>query len=92
MNHLLLAGAAALAMIAVTGAAQAVDVVNEDDLTYELNVITDTSATTIEIKAGEQVEAICEKCSLSVGDGEELEFEGDEVVFIRDGKMEHKVD
>lgn len=87
MNHLLLAGAAALAIFAVTGAARAVDVVNEDMQSYEITVITDDEKETLEVLPGEQFDAICEQCSLSIGDGEELEVEGDEVVFIKNGEF-----
>jgi len=88
VKHVLLAGAVALALVSGTMAAQAVDVVNEDENTHEIIVETDGNAQAVEILAGETLPSLCGKCTISLGDTDPVEIEGDQVAVIKGGKLQ----
>jgi len=88
VKHVLLAGIAALALVAGTMAAQAVDVVNEDENTHEIIVETEGNAKAIEILPGETLPSLCGKCTISLEDSDTVEIEGDQVAVIKGGKLQ----
>ncbi len=88
VKHVLLAGAAALALVTGTMAAQAVDVVNEDENTHEIIVETEGNAKTIEILSGDTLTGICAQCFLSIGDSDAIEVEGEQIAVIKGGKLQ----
>jgi len=88
MTRFLIAGTAALAIVAFAAGSYAVDVTNEDQQTHFVTLIGDGGfAQQHEILAGQTLKGICEKCSVSLDGEESFDVTGDQVAMIKDGKL-----
>lgn len=77
----------ALTIIVAGGVCRAVDVENQDERPYQLQVNIDGNEILIAVPAGETVTGICERCSLSLDGEDSFDAAGDQVATIRDGKL-----
>ncbi|MGB0749565.1 MAG: hypothetical protein ACPGO3_12545 [Magnetospiraceae bacterium] len=77
--------AVAVAVMSMMGTAQAVDLVNEDDTSYMALVISGDDEKNVEIQAGETLQGICETCAVQIGEQDQVEAAGDQVVVIKGG-------
>lgn len=84
MNTKALAMAAVVALVA--SPALAVDLVNEDAVTYEVLLDDGSEPRLISIAAGETLTKVCDECVLSVGDSS-LDAEEIEVAVIKNGAL-----
>ena len=79
--------AVALVALLSHGNAQAIQIVNEDDKSYTLTIITPSGENTIEVAAGVVLEDVCpEGCTL-VLDDQEVIAEADDSVLIQKGRI-----
>ncbi|MEL0019977.1 MAG: hypothetical protein VW709_08865 [Rickettsiales bacterium] len=83
-----LGGLALAGMVAAN--AQAVDVVNEDQVPYEIVVQDDNGLRVLEISPGQSLKNICVSCALTIPTDEPLEAQDKDIVLIKDGKMDIK--
>lgn len=86
MKKTLLVAVVALFASAPLTAALAVDVVNEDDQSHVLLINGDDGSKEVDIAGGQTISGICKSCAISVGDGDPVSVEGDDVVSIKGGK------
>lgn len=87
MKTLATLACAAVGMIAAPQIAQAVDLVNEDDTDHVIMIMENGEETGITLSAGESYTDVCQSCTLSIGDNEPLQVEGDELVIVRNGLL-----
>jgi len=90
MKNVWLVGATALALVSRAMAAEAVDIVNEDDNAYDILMETDGAKYKIEMYPGEYLTGVCGRCTFSFEDGNSVEAEDDQVLVIKDGKLKLK--
>jgi hypothetical protein len=87
MIRMLTAGAVAIVLTVAGVDAKAVDIANEDEQPYQLQVNIDGDEKVIFVPAGETVTGICEECSLSLDGEDTVDAKGDQVAMIRNGKL-----
>lgn len=80
--------AAAFFAFGFAGAANAVDVVNEDPTTHQVVVTEGEDSESIDVTGGQSIADICGKCVLQVGESDPVQIEGDQVAVIKDGRIE----
>lgn len=85
----LLLSAAALSLLSVP--ASALDLTNNDDATYQVEIIIgegDTSTEQHELNKDELLSEVCmQGCTIKLSNGAEQAFAGDETVAIKDGEF-----
>ena len=73
----------AVAIVALVGLpALAVDVVNKDNRTHELSVMTESGVRKVVIKAGATLPDVCDACQIMLPE-DSVEASGDQVVIIQ---------
>jgi hypothetical protein len=87
MKSLLTVGAVALSVFLLAEPAHAVDISNQDTEDRTVTVTEGGESNAVEIAAGETVESVCEKCTISNEGGDKLELSGEQKAVIKDGKL-----
>ena len=87
MKSLLTVGAVALSVFLLAGPVHAVDLSNQDTEDRTVTVTEGGESTPVEIAAGETIESVCEKCTISNEGGDKLELSGEQKAVIKDGKL-----
>lgn len=82
--------AAVLALATYSGASLAVDVANEDNVSYMINVTEMGTTTRIEVPANETIYDVCDQCALAFEDEDGVKVEGDKVAVIKKRQFEIK--
>ncbi|MEQ9641127.1 MAG: hypothetical protein RIM84_13980 [Alphaproteobacteria bacterium] len=76
------------AVLAASVAAQALTITNRDAADHQVILEDDEGEQTLVVGANASSDAPCPKgCVLILGDGEPMEFEGNEIVTIEGGKL-----
>ena len=85
----LLLSAAALSIL--TGPTAALELANNDDETYQVEILAgegDSTTESHELKTEEMLSDVCTQgCTIKLSNGAEQAFVGDEVVSIKDGEL-----
>ena len=85
----LLLSAAALSILA--GPATALELTNNDDATYQVEIVIgegDSTTESYELETDQFLSDVCaEGCTIKLSNGAEQAFAGDEIVSIKDGKF-----
>ena len=79
--------AVAALFVAPLSTALAVDIVNDDEMPYEVLVTSGGTTTAIDIEAEATTGDVCDSCSLEIEGEEPISAEGKDVVRIRDGML-----
>ncbi len=83
--------AALLATVFMAGSSHAITLTNEDDATYQVEVVLgegDGSTKQFALESGETLADVCtEGCTVRLDNGATQEFGGDETIFVEDGKF-----
>ena len=82
--------AAAMFAFGFAGAANAVDVVNEDRVTQTILVSDDDITVAYHVEGGTRLTRICDSCVMQIGDIGSFKAAGKQVVVISGGKAEVK--
>ncbi len=69
------------------GTARAVDIINEDDIVYDVAIEVAGKIDIVEIAPGGILKNVCGRCIVSVDDGEALEALGNQIIVIKNGGM-----
>lgn len=88
MRHLLLAAgvASATVMLSFT-AAQATDVLSQDDKAHNLTVTSKEGKKVVQIAAKGEARNICDGCTIMLENGQSVEPKAGDIVFLNKGEL-----
>lgn len=77
-----------LAALAVASQAEALQLTNRDTADHKIALTEPAGTQEVQIKPSQVIDGICKAgCTMKMADGEEYEFDGNEVVSIEEGLM-----
>ena len=77
-----------LAALATTSPAQALQLTNRDTADHKIALTEPSGTQEVMIKQAQVIDGICKAgCTMKMADGEEYEFDGNEIVSIEEGLM-----
>lgn len=79
---------AGFASLAIVSQASALQLTNRDTAEHKISLTEPAGTQEVQIKPSQVIDGICKSgCSMKMTDGEEYEFDGNEVVSIEEGLM-----
>lgn len=87
MQKLIISSIWGLALLGTIQAAQATDILNQDEVAHELTITEGDVVRTVELAAMGDIRDVCSGCTITLEDGQTLTAKENDIIAIVDGKL-----